>query len=184
MFYSEEELEEAIAIIEKIVLETKINDKYSFSLIKAEFTKLFVTFIRKLNLKKAEQSKKNNVIAQVAEYIHNNFRDDITLKQMAEIFFLTPNYLGELFKKETGKTCSEYTNDLRFSLAEQLILNTNNSINEISYECGFNSIAYFIKKFKNKYGCSPVTFRKQHQILSNNISDGFVIKPIEKNIEL
>lgn len=160
--YSDSELKAAIEHIKIICNETEKSDKYSFAAIKAELTNLFINFMRKQTAIPKADNEGSESVQQVIQYIHNNFRDSISLTDLAKTVYLTPNYLGELFKKRTGKTCSEYINDLRFSLAAQLLINTKHSVNEISFECGFNSTAYFIKKFKEKYGCSPLKFRQEH----------------------
>ncbi|MGM9682370.1 MAG: AraC family transcriptional regulator [Eubacteriales bacterium] len=157
--FNDEELELILTRIRQLFSELKTQDQHTHIMVKAIFTDIFITFIRKYHLKENHISHNSTHIQSVISYIQNNFRDDINLKSLAEKVYLTPNYLGELFIKETGKTCSNYIQDLRFTLAIQLLINTSLSIKEITSECGFHSTSYFIRKFREKYHVSPSRYR-------------------------
>lgn len=100
-------------------------------------------------------------------YIQNNFRQQISLTQIAEIANYSPNYLSEQFHKHTGMTFKNYLNNLRFMYAEKLLLYTDLSITDICFESGFNDYAHFMYAFKNKYHTSPNKFRKTYDIHAN-----------------
>jgi two-component system response regulator YesN len=161
--YTDEELEEAIIILDKLFAELENQDQFSPSIIKAIFTELFVSFLRKYHLHIENSHTESGHVQKAIQYIKNNFRGDITLKVLAEKLYLTPNYLGEIFTKETGKNCSTYIQDLRFVLAIQLLINSEHSMQEISEECGFHSVSYFIRKFREKYGISPLQYRLKNR---------------------
>ena len=65
-----------------------------------------------------------------------------------------------LIKEKTGKTPVEYLNGYRIEKASQLLLNSDQSVTEIAFSCGFNDLSYFIKTFKSQKGISPAKFRK------------------------
>ncbi|MBQ8140800.1 MAG: helix-turn-helix domain-containing protein [Clostridia bacterium] len=159
VIYDEKELEEVIDAINRLAKELQSKDGYSESVIKAVFTEIFVSFIRKYDLRAEKNENENPHVQSALKYINNNFRDDITLKSLAEHMYLSPNYLGNLFIKEMGQTCSEYIQGLRFTLAIQLLLNTELSVKEITDQCGFHSTSYFIRKFREKYGEPPMQYR-------------------------
>ena len=81
---------------------------------------------------------------------------DLTLPNVAKHFFISPEHLSRMLKKETGFGFSEYLNLLRLQYAETLLQQSGNlSISEISEQCGFNDSNYFSVKFKKQYGISP-----------------------------
>lgn len=85
-----------------------------------------------------------------------------SVKYFAELLFLSPNYLSDLLKKETGKTAQEYLHYYLIEEAKNNLLNTNAPINEIAYNLGFEYPQYFSKLFKSKTGMTPLAFRKMN----------------------
>jgi AraC-like DNA-binding protein len=77
----------------------------------------------------------------------------------AEELNLSPNYLGDLLKKETGKTTLELIHLKIIDFAKDKVLDINKSINEIAYELGFKYPQHFTRLFKQKVGVSPNEFR-------------------------
>ena len=70
-------------------------------------------------------------------------------------------HLSRCLKQHLGITPSEYINELRINYASNLLLHTNTPILDICFMCGFQSLSYFYKVFKRKYGQSPSEFRKK-----------------------
>lgn len=71
-------------------------------------------------------------------------------------------HLARSLKKYYGTTITEYINELRINYASNLLINTNTPVLDICFECGFSSVSYFYKIFKNFYHLSPTEFRKQY----------------------
>lgn len=110
-------------------------------------------------------SKKNEMrINKVCLYIQNNFYTKISLKEVADLIFLTESNFCKFFKKATGKTYSDYLNELRINEACRLLVQTEKSINQISFGCGFESLSYFNRVFLNKKGVTPSKYRKSKTI--------------------
>ena len=84
-----------------------------------------------------------------------------SVKYFADKACLSPNYFGDLIKKETGKTAQEYIQDKIISLAKDLIIGTDKTINEISYELGYQYSQHFNRIFKKNVGKTPNEYRKQ-----------------------
>lgn len=95
-------------------------------------------------------------------YIQNHFKENITLRQVAETANYSPNYFGNKFKEYTGVTFKEYIMELKFSFAEKLLKKTNLSVSEICYSCGFNDFSNFMLYFKKRYGTTPKQYRDNH----------------------
>ena len=85
-----------------------------------------------------------------------------TVKYFAERVFLSPNYFGDLVKKETGKSAQEYIQLKVIDIAKERMFDTTKSISEIAYELGFRYPQHFTRLFKNCEGQSPTEYRTQN----------------------
>lgn len=83
-----------------------------------------------------------------------------SVKYCAEELNLSPNYLSDLLKKETGKNTKEHIDYYLLEKAKRKLLNSNLNINQIAYDLGFEDPKSFSKLFKKKLGVSPVEYRK------------------------
>jgi len=101
------------------------------------------------------------IIPKIKQYIEDNFTSNITLSQLLEKFLIEEQYLSRLYKLETGKNFITYLNEKRIECACSLLLNTNLSIQDITFMCGYNDYFYFSKVFKKYKGISPTQFREQ-----------------------
>mgnify|MGYP003675406783 CR=1 FL=1 len=72
---------------------------------------------------------------------------------------LSPNYFGDLVKKETGKSAHEHIQNKVIELAKEKVLDTSKSISEVAYEVGFKYPQHFTRLFKQKVGQSPMEYR-------------------------
>lgn len=101
----------------------------------------------------------NPIVKRVVDYIRSNYSGDICLKTLAIELNINPNYLGQLFKDETGEFFNDYINKMRVNKAKELLLCTNSSTKEISSEVGYADPNYFYRIFR-KYTCvSPTEYR-------------------------
>jgi AraC-like DNA-binding protein len=82
-----------------------------------------------------------------------------TVKYCAENIHLSANYLGDLIKKETGKSPQEHIQLKLMDLAKERIFDTSKSVSEIAYELGFKHPQHFSRMFKHETGYTPNQFR-------------------------
>lgn len=82
-----------------------------------------------------------------------------TVKYFADKFHLSPNYFGDLIKKETGRTAQEYIQNKILSVAKEEIMRLDLTISEISYRLGFQQPQHLTRLFKKSVGCTPKEFR-------------------------
>ena len=107
-------------------------------------------------------SKKSEVrINKVCLFIQNNFQNKIYLKEVADLIYLTESNFCKFFKKATGKTYSDYVNEIRINEASRLLIQSDKTISQISFECGFETLSYFNRVFLNKKGITPSVYRKR-----------------------
>lgn len=104
--------------------------------------------------------KPDLIIRDIQTYIVEHL-DEVTRTKLAEAFYLSPNYLSRLFRKETGTGLSEYIQNERMQLARRLLLQNKLSINQIAIETGYPSFAHFSKQFKKFFGMTPGEYRKK-----------------------
>jgi YesN/AraC family two-component response regulator len=100
------------------------------------------------------------IISDVIKYIQQNYKKKISNTQIAESFSYHPNYLSNLFQKETGYSLYNYITRYRLSKAYGLLMNTNMPINRICDEVNLPNCHYFSRVFKKYYGTSPQKIRK------------------------
>lgn len=84
-----------------------------------------------------------------------------TVKYFADKVYLSPNYFGDLIKKETGKSAQENIQLKLLAVAKDRMRNTDHSVSQIAYELGFQYPQHFSRLFKRHMGCSPQEYRLQ-----------------------
>lgn len=101
-------------------------------------------------------------INKVCGYLEQNFTKTITLAEVANLISLSESNFCKFFKKATGKTFSDYLNDIRIQESCQILLKTDLDINQIAMQCGYESLSYFNRIFLKKKGLTPRQFRQSN----------------------
>ena len=96
-------------------------------------------------------------------YMLKQFREPITLAEIAKELSVTPVYLSSVYKKETGENIKRYLDTLRFRYAKRLLSFSDLTVQQVAEESGFASYPNFIRRFKTTYGTSPGAYRKSTQ---------------------
>lgn len=99
-------------------------------------------------------------LKKVLTFLRDNYDKQISLEDMAKAAGMSPKYFCYFFKEMTGKTPVEYLNGYRIEKASQKLLNTDLTVTDIAFSCGFNDLSYFIKTFKSFKHIPPAKFRK------------------------
>ena len=96
---------------------------------------------------------------RMIRYIDTHYDRSLSLGDLAREMNLNPNYLSQVFKKETGKTFLKYVTDLRIEKAKMMLDSGSYSISEIASALGFNDYFYFLKTFKRVTGLTPKQYK-------------------------
>lgn len=98
-------------------------------------------------------------IKVVYQYILDNYRKDLKVKEMADLLNLTEAAFYKFIKRHTKKTFTQIINEFRINHASKLLISTEKTIAEICFESGFNNISFFNRKFKEYMRKTPKEFR-------------------------
>lgn len=116
------------------------------------------------NRKNHYQSYQLPLVERAKEYIHNNFKEDIGLQQIAENCFASPFHFSRIFRKFTLQSPYQYLLNTRLKHSEILLKGTTIPIAEVAVSSGFSSPDYFATVFKKKYKLMPTDYRKKGAI--------------------
>ncbi|MCI8624489.1 MAG: helix-turn-helix domain-containing protein [Provencibacterium sp.] len=103
----------------------------------------------------------DSVVGRVKSYVQDHLGEEVNRAAIAARFFLNPDYLARLFKKETGQTLGSYLQQQRIAEAKKLLCRPGLSVNEIAQRVGYDNYSYFSQFFREKTGMSPSQFRKR-----------------------
>jgi AraC family transcriptional activator of pobA len=144
-------------------------DEYSREIILANIDtmlKYAQRFYKRQFIDRFETSGKT--VTKFNEAIENYFKNSFlaekglpTVNNIAEQLNISPRYLSDLLKQESGKTALELIHIYLISEAKNLLIVDNQSVSEIAYGLGFENMSYFSKLFKKEVGFSPLQFKKQ-----------------------
>ncbi|NRB59464.1 MAG: helix-turn-helix transcriptional regulator [Winogradskyella sp.] len=104
-------------------------------------------------------------IDKIFAHINDNFKEHITLDDIADEVSMTVPAFCRYFKKVTGKTFTKLVNEYRVVHATKLLSESQMSITDISYECGFNNFSHFNKLFKEFTGKSASKYRSELKLV-------------------
>lgn len=106
---------------------------------------------------------KNEHVIKILRHVEESPAAPHTLRSLSQLVGLTPEYTATVFKRETGKTVTEYVNERRLLLAKSEICNTRRPLTEIATEVGFANYHYFTRLFKKHFDTTPTKMRKRSE---------------------
>lgn len=155
-------------IMHKLLFESEGQDILSPAFIRTGLIELLLFIIRCQRFEQnviKEIDVDNQLMQEIATYIYNNYEKKISLDGMAGKFHISRSYLSKKFKSTTGFGFKEYIVNVRIKNACKLLLETNKSITDIAFECGFNDSNYFGDAFRHVKGMSPNKYRKNKETI-------------------
>ncbi len=110
----------------------------------------------------------NPYVDKAIEYIQNNYQYMVTVNEIADYLSINRSYLSTLFKKYLHLSPQEFLLRYRMIQAEELLINSDLTINQIAFSCGYANQLSFSKAFSNTHSLSPRDFRKQNKMINNS----------------
>lgn len=134
--------------------------------IKASLLKIFVCLQDAELLKICEPGESVQVayIKKALSYIHEHYREKIYIRDLAALAGLNEQYFCRLFRRVIRMSPVEYTNSYRLKKAVGLLEQTELSVTDVAYECGFHDMGGFIREFKKVTGTTPLQYRKKFRV--------------------
>lgn len=105
----------------------------------------------------------NEMLRPVFSYIWKHFREDISIKQLADTVHLSPSYFMGQFRKCVGFSAKEYISHYRISYACKALADTSRKISEIAFDSGFKNLSNFNRLFFRIIGCTPTDYRNSNK---------------------
>lgn len=127
----------------------------------SSYIHLFLAEAMNSRWKAGALNSKSVIVNEAIGYIESNYKNKITLSDVAKFLRCSESSFSHSFRKEIGVSPYEYIIRKRLNKAKELLKTTNASISEIAEQAGFNSEANFIKTFRMKNNMTPNTFRNQ-----------------------
>jgi two-component system response regulator YesN len=116
------------------------------------------------------KEKNKGGVQRIKAYIEMHFAENISLKTIANEFYMNPVYIGQLFKKKYGVYFNEFLLSIRMVEAKKLLRQTDLRIYEIAEKVGFNNADYFVTQFEKVKQMTPSEYR--NKLVANNLKSG------------
>ncbi|MGH4119775.1 PocR ligand-binding domain-containing protein [Clostridium sp.] len=113
--------------------------------------------------KKNVKSNGRKLIDNINMYINVHYKEDLNLNLIADIFFISPNYLSSLFNEKNHISFSNFVQNLRIEEAKKILMTTNFKVKDISKMVGYNNNSYFVSLFTKNVGMTPNVYRGKIQ---------------------
>ncbi|MFZ5825839.1 MAG: response regulator [Bacillota bacterium] len=109
------------------------------------------------------QSRQHDAVARVKRYVQEHLGGDCSLQALADHVHLSPTYLAQLFKRQTGQTVLEYVTERKMEQARQLLATTDEKIASICDALGYNDRRHFVDVFRRHTGAAPSEYRQRYR---------------------
>lgn len=136
-------------------------DIFADMTIKELLIRLLQAESRNFLVEHAGQLKTHHRIGFIIDYIKKNIQEKLTIPQLSQKACMSESHFFRVFKNELGLSPIDFINEERLKLAARLLKDPRVKVGEVCMACGFNSISYFNRAFKKRYGHSPKAFQKQ-----------------------
>lgn len=127
-------------------------------------TEKYAAQLESLAQRRVLLQRHTDALRRVLKVIDERLAHDIGLNDVAEAAFLSPSYLSQLLKKETGLAFVQWLTARRMDRARELLVHSGERISSIAHLVGFADEAYFTRRFRQRFGTSPSAYRSSAQV--------------------
>ena len=111
----------------------------------------------------AERGEKYRIVTEAARILHEEYMLPVSQEDIAKRISVSPQYLSKIFKQVFGVGFSDYLNGIRLRGAARELVESDKTVTLVCFECGCGNLSHFLRRFKEKYGLTPLEYRKKHQ---------------------
>jgi YesN/AraC family two-component response regulator len=147
----------------------KIESMNDFEQVGPNMVEMFRTYCRLV--RKHSVMKYSSAVRKAILVIESDISSEISVSELAKSQGLSLGYFSTLFKKETGKSVSDFIREKRMKRASHLLRTTDLQIQTVAEKCGILDLRYFSKLFKREYGVPPKQYREQNTVIQKNIEE-------------
>lgn len=112
-------------------------------------------------LSREQARKSKGIVEEINQYIREHYREALTIKKLAQVFYLHPVYLGQLLMKKNGVSFHDMVHDLRIEEALSLLNEGKMKNCEIAERVGYANYGQFLKQFERRHGMSPNEYKNR-----------------------
>lgn len=120
-----------------------------------------------ISFQKSNDFFNSDRIEKIYNFVKENYSKKIMLEEAAGLLNMSVVSFSRFIKQRTGKSFVDFLNEIRLGYATRMLIESNKSVSEICYECGFNNISNFNRTFKKKQNCTPSEFRTNFNGIKN-----------------
>lgn len=158
-------MEQKMKEIESCAQENEMLREGAYLQFKAALFEMLAILYKNNQIKAVRQEQGNEYqiesLKRILDYIGEYSNRTISLSELSGLAHMNPQYFCRFFKRNIGKTVTEYLNDIRIEQAADRLLSTDEKVITIAQDCGFDNIGYFIRRFKRAFGCTPTEYRRK-----------------------
>ena len=135
-------------------------------LIKSELLRLFWLIQKNgyTSTNDSASSSHSEMLRPALMYIADNYRKHIMVDDLAGQVHMSPSYFMRCFKRTVGVSAIEYLGQVRINASCRLLTETERSVSDISFACGYENLSNFNKQFKDAVGCTPLEYRTTYRL--------------------
>lgn len=132
-----------------------------------EMKSYYMESFRKIHDRRMEKMQMgySRTVVDMIGYIRKNYRQELSLEMLGEVFHMNGVYLGQIFKKETGNTFLKYLTMVRMEEAKRLLREENRTVSETAELVGYRTSQYFSQIFMKTTGMKPQEYKRQKETL-------------------
>ncbi len=139
---------------------SRMKDTFAELALRELLLKLMQTQARQFVEAQYKEMASYNRFAAMIQYVQENIHQRISVNDLCRKVYMSRPTFFRIFKREFGITPIEYIIKEKMKLAKDILLNSNITINDVAYQCGFNSVNHFIKTFRQFEKITPLQFKK------------------------
>lgn len=151
--------------VKQIFESARDNSPLSDLLLKSELLRFFWLLENESEMILKEEADVHYIelIRPALEYMALHYGEDITVEQLADIAHLSKSYFMGCFKKATGIGAIEHLTQIRMKVVCDALVNSNEHIADLAYNCGYDNLSNFNRQFKKMIGCTPMEYRRRNR---------------------